>query len=98
MRFSVCFEIIATTFSNNNPGEAFERVTLEIAQYIATEVPGAGYMRRALIVLQEPKLLPPSKPRSPEELPEDVTDDDEMASYEEEMPNTKQTWRFGRKK
>jgi hypothetical protein len=68
--------------SNNNPGETFERVTLEIAQY-ATEVPGAGYMRRALINLQEPKLLPPSKPRAPEEPPEDVTDDDEMASYEE---------------
>jgi hypothetical protein len=68
---------------NNNPGETFERVTLEIAQYIATEVPGAGYMRRALIDLQEPQLLPPSKPRAPEEPPEDVTDDDELASYEE---------------
>jgi hypothetical protein len=40
-------------------------------------------MRRALIGLEEPKLLPPPKPKAPEE-PDDVNDEDEQAVYEME--------------
>jgi hypothetical protein len=61
--------------NNTNPAETFNRITQEVAQYIATEVPGAGYLRRALIGLEEPKLLPPPKPTPPEELDEDDNED-----------------------
>jgi hypothetical protein len=40
-------------------------------------------MTRALIDLQEPKLLPPPKPKAPEE-PDDVDDEDDHAVYEME--------------
>jgi hypothetical protein len=40
-------------------------------------------MRRALIDLQQRKLLPPPKPKAPEE-PDDVDDEDEHAVYEME--------------
>jgi hypothetical protein len=68
---------------NNNPAEIFERITKEVAQYVATQVQGAGYMRRALIGLEEPKLLPPPKPKAPEE-PDDADDEDEWAIDEME--------------
>jgi hypothetical protein len=67
--------------NNTNPGETFNRITQEVAQYIATEVPGAGYMRRALIGLEEPRLLPPPKPKPPEE-PDDPDDEEEWATHE----------------
>jgi hypothetical protein len=41
---------------NSNLAETFERITQEIAQYIATKVQGAGYMRRAIMDLQEPTI------------------------------------------
>jgi hypothetical protein len=56
---------------------------MTVAQYVATEVQGAGYMRRALIGLEEPKLLPPPKPKAPEE-PEDADNEDEWATHEME--------------
>jgi hypothetical protein len=37
--------------NNNNPAETFDRVTQEVAQYVATAVQEAGYVRRALINL-----------------------------------------------
>jgi hypothetical protein len=51
--------------NNNNPAETFDRATQEIAQYDATEVQGAGYMRRALLDLEQPTIQPPPKPKAP---------------------------------
>jgi hypothetical protein len=48
--------------NNNNPSETFDRVTHEIAQYVATEIQGAGYIRRFIIDLEEPKVTSPPKP------------------------------------
>jgi hypothetical protein len=71
--------------NKTNPAKTFNRIAQEIAQYIATEVPGAGYMRRALIGLEEPKLPPkPKAPEEPDEVPDDIDDKDEQAMYEME--------------
>jgi hypothetical protein len=67
--------------NNTNPAETFDRVIQQIAQYIATEIQGAGYMRRPLINLEEPTIRPPAKPKAPQE-PADAADDDAMAIYE----------------
>jgi hypothetical protein len=55
-------------------------VTGEIAQYNSTEIQGAGYMRRALMNLEEPTIQPPSKPKPPD----GDEDDYEMAEVEYE--------------
>jgi hypothetical protein len=44
-------------------------------------------MRRPLIGLEKPKLVPPPKPKAPEEpdeVPDDIDDKDEQAMYEME--------------
>jgi hypothetical protein len=64
--------------NNNNPAETFERLTSEVAQYVATEIQDAGYMRRAIINLEEPMMQPPPKPKAPE----DPADESETAEYE----------------
>jgi hypothetical protein len=46
-------------YTASNPTETCDRITQEVAEYVATNVPGAGYMRRFPINLQEPKLPMP---------------------------------------
>jgi hypothetical protein len=58
------FAKLSFRHQQQNPTETFERVTKEVVQYVATEVQGAGYKRRALIGLEEPKVLPPPKPNA----------------------------------
>jgi hypothetical protein len=68
--------------NNNNPAETFERITNEVAQYVATEVHGAGYMRRALINLEEPTILPPPKPKEPDSEIGEEEYENKYAEYE----------------
>jgi hypothetical protein len=69
--------------NNNNPTETFDRKTQQVAQFVATDVQGADYMRRALINLQESTIQPPPKPTGPRE-PENEADDCEKTLYEME--------------
>jgi hypothetical protein len=49
--------------------------------------PNAGYMRRFLIDLEEPRIFSPPKPIPPEE-PDDEANADEQPMFENEWPNT----------
>jgi hypothetical protein len=64
--------------NNNNLRETFEKVASEVAQYVATEIQGAGYMIRAIINLEEPMIQPPPKPKAPEK----PDDEDNEEKYE----------------
>jgi hypothetical protein len=71
--------------SNNNPAETFDRITQEIAEYVATNLPGAGYMRRFLIDLQEPTLPSPPKPTAPTDSVDEVEYEAELEIWREEV-------------
>jgi hypothetical protein len=79
--------------NNNNPAETFDRVTQEIAQYVAT-VQGAGYLKRALIDQQEPKLQPPLKQNSPMTPTMRIN----LSCMRWKRLNMTQRWRCGKKK
>jgi hypothetical protein len=68
--------------NNNNPAETF--VTQEVAQYVATEIQGAGYLRRFIIDMEEPKITSPPKPTAPTK-EDDSDEDSEDDDYETEL-------------
>jgi hypothetical protein len=56
-RKSTPSEAIVTIPTKINPAEILNHLAQEVAQYIVTEVRGAGYVQRALNAMQEENLL-----------------------------------------
>jgi hypothetical protein len=61
-------------------------MTSEVVQYVATEIQGTGYMRRAIMNLEEPTIQSPPKPKAPE----DPVDETETAEYEANLEGWKE--------